>query len=110
MKYILYLLLAASITLSANDLQEQKEKSQQPEIQVNFNVSNAHDQNAQNTTTSSVQNAPQSVQTIIIKDERSLAKTILHAAVATCVPFAINALRNSQRAAEVANRIISQFS
>lgn len=110
MKYIFYLILATPVWLTANDLAEQKEN---PAIQVNLTVSNAHDENAQNTTTTSAkqqENQPQlPPQVIIIKDERSLAKTILHATAAACVPLAINALKNSQKVAELANRIISQW-
>jgi lipopolysaccharide export LptBFGC system permease protein LptF len=110
-KYVFCLMILAKISLFANNIAE-KEKSKNPEIQVNVQLSNSHDEAAPNTTiTTAKQHDSQVQQQIVtIKDERSLLKTIVHAAAATLVPIAIHAIKNSTKVAEAANRIISQFS
>jgi len=87
-----------------------------PSIQLNVSVGNAQQAPAHNTTvTSASQTIAQPVKAqpqehiIIIKDERSLSKTIFHTIVAAGVGMAVTALSKSEKVAEIVSNVWSKL-
>lgn len=111
MKPIIYILFLFVISVSAHE-NEQNEETKNAPIHVNFNVSNNHEEHATNMPHAHASQKDNNIQTqvIIIKDERSLAKTALHAALGFGITVALSALSNSEKVARTIERIISQFS